>query len=176
MSGNKERFYRIMIHPIFLWSVGILIAALVVIIFADVPISRLFVMTEHFMYEYENKTVDKKELPAFLSQSEFVNAKREADLNGLKLDEKSLASLKKLILKLEEFEEVIENIAKNKTPYLLCKYALELSQDFHQFYNWTRVLSDNKEETKTMVNVVNSTKIVMANVLKLIGVSAPEKM
>ncbi len=62
MSGNKERFYRIMIHPIFLWSVGILIAALVVIIFADVPISRLFVMTEHFMYEYENKTVDKKEL------------------------------------------------------------------------------------------------------------------
>lgn len=121
-------------------------------------------------------TVDKKELPAFLSQSEFVNAKREVDLSGLKLDEKSSTSLKKLVLKLEEFEEVIENIAKNKTPYLLCKYALELSQDFHQFYNWTRVLSDNKEETKTMVNVVNSTKIVMANVLKLIGVSAPEKM
>ena len=97
-------------------------------------------------------------------------------LTRIKLEEKSLASLKKLILKLEEFEEIIENIAKNKTPYLLCKYALELAGDFHQFYNWIRVLSDNKEETKIMVNVVNSTKTVMANVLKLIGVSAPEKM
>ncbi len=121
-------------------------------------------------------TVDKKELPPHLSQSEFVNAKRAGDINLANIDAKSALYLKKLILKLEEFNEVIASVAKNKAPYLLCKYALELAGDFHQFYNFTRVLSDDKETTKAMVFTVAQTKIVMANVLKLIGVSAPEKM
>ena len=62
MKENKELFIRIIKHPVFLWGSGIIIAAGAVFLFADVPISRLFVMTEHFMYEYDHKLIEKKEL------------------------------------------------------------------------------------------------------------------
>lgn len=62
MKENKELFIRIIKHPVFLWGSGIIIVAGAVFLFADVPISRLFVMTEHFMYEYDHKLIEKKEL------------------------------------------------------------------------------------------------------------------
>jgi len=116
-------------------------------------------------------TVDKKELPPFLTQAEFDAAIKTPP----KLNEAD-PSFKKLILKLEEFNEVIEAIVRLKAPYLLCKYASELASDFHYFYNYTRVLTEDKEATAIRVCTVNCTKTVMAIVLKLIGVSAPERM
>ncbi len=85
-------------------------------------------------------------------------------------------SIKKLILKLEEIKSVIYNSAKNRSVYLLCKYLLELSQIFHQFYNTNRVISDNRELTIARLVVVNAFITVMKLGLKLIGVDAPEKM
>jgi len=116
-------------------------------------------------------TVDKVELAPFLTEAEFEAAIK----NPPQLFETD-PSFKKLILKLEEFNETIEAIVRLKAPYLLCKYASELASDFHHFYNYTRVLTEDKDATKTRVCAVNCTKTVMGIVLKLIGVSAPERM
>ncbi len=91
-------------------------------------------------------------------------------------DEKSRESIKKLVLKLEEFKSVMENARKLRAPYLLCKYAQELGADFHHFYNYTRVIVEDKNVTLARLCVVNCVKTVMGTVLGLIGVSAPEKM
>lgn len=120
-------------------------------------------------------TVDKKELPPFLTEQEFEAALKtppKLDIVGVEAD----MSFKKLILKLEEFNEIIEAIVRLKAPYLLCKYASELASDLHHFYNYTRVLTEDKSATAMRVCAINCTKTVMAIVLKLIGVSAPERM
>ncbi len=119
-------------------------------------------------------TVDKKELAPFLTQNEFEAALKTPPTLPKSNDVDP--SFKKLILKLEEFNEVIEAIARLKAPYLLCKYASELAGDFHHFYNYNRVLTEDKNETAMRICVVNCTKTVMGIVLKLIGVSAPERM
>ena len=119
-------------------------------------------------------TVDKKELPPFLTEAEFEGAIKTPP--SLAKYGEIDPSFKKLMLKLEEFKEVIEAIVRLKAPYLLCKYANELAGDFHHFYNYTRVLTEDKTATTMRVCAVNCTKTVMGIVLKLIGVSTPERM
>ena len=96
---------------------------------------------------------------------------------GVLFDEESgFESIKKLILKLEEIKSVIYNCAKNRSVYQICKYLLELGQIFHQFYNTNRVLTDNLEQTKARLILVNAFIIIMRLCLDLIGVAAVQKM
>lgn len=91
-------------------------------------------------------------------------------------DKKADDSTKAIILKLEEFKSTIEAASRLRAPYMLCKYAQELAQEMHHFYNFTRVLSDDVEMTKVRLLVVYGVKIILKEVLNLIRVEAPEKM
>lgn len=91
-------------------------------------------------------------------------------------DEKSVEATRGLILRLEEFKSVIEGAVRLRAPYLLCKYASNLAYDFHHFYNFTRVLSEDKELTKSRLMIVAAVKNVLGEVFKLLKISAPEKM
>lgn len=91
-------------------------------------------------------------------------------------DKKADDSTKAIILKLEEFKSTIEAASRLRAPYMLCKYAQELAQEMHHFYNFTRVLSDDVEMTKARLLVVYGVKIILKEVLNLIRVEAPEKM
>ncbi|MBQ9244794.1 arginine--tRNA ligase [bacterium] len=91
-------------------------------------------------------------------------------------DEKSLETTKKLILKLEEFKFIVQNAAKNRTPYLLTKYLQELSANFHQFYTFSKVLVDDEKLMFARLSLVKAVTIILEAALKLIAVSAPERM
>ena len=91
-------------------------------------------------------------------------------------EESGFEAIKKLILKLEEIKSVIYNCAKNRSVYQVCKYLLELGQIFHQFYNTNRVLTDDLEQTKARLILVNTFIIIMRLCLDLIGVAAVQKM
>ena len=91
-------------------------------------------------------------------------------------DKKADDSTKAIILKLEEFKSTIEAASRLRAPYMLCKYAQELAQEMHHFYNFTRVLSDDVEMTKVRLLIVYGVKIILKEVLNLIRVEAPEKM
>ena len=124
----------------------------------------------------ENKTVIK---PMF-EQKELADKLKELKLSDFdilwKQDEKSAQSTKKLILKLEEIKSIVNGVAKNFTPYLLCNYAQDLASIFHQFYSVSRVLSDDETLSLTRLALVKSTITVLGIALGLLGVSAPEKM
>jgi len=81
-----------------------------------------------------------------------------------------------LIKTLEEFEEIIEIAARNLTPHLLTAYAQKLATAFHSFYTVSRVITDDEKLTQARLGLLNCTHIALRNVLKLLGVSAPEKM
>ncbi|MDO5437758.1 MAG: DALR anticodon-binding domain-containing protein, partial [bacterium] len=85
-------------------------------------------------------------------------------------------STKKLILKLEEFKSVIEAASRLRAPYMLCKYAQELACDLHHFYNFTRVLTDDRIMSNMRLLIVYAVKVILAQTFNLIRVSAPEKM
>jgi len=81
-----------------------------------------------------------------------------------------------LIRKMLELPEVIEQTAKTLEPHHLPHYSLDLATVFHNFYEKCRVVTDEKELTKARLKLVDASRIVLARVLHLMEMTAPEKM
>lgn len=114
-----------------------------------------------------------KTLPAILSQEEYKQLTEQFDksiLNG------NIQDGRKLVLKLEEYKSMIENSAKTRQVYTICRYVQELASEFHSFYNSVRVINDDKELTKARLALVYSVKTVLNNALDILAVTAPERM
>lgn len=81
-----------------------------------------------------------------------------------------------LIRRLAELGEVVEGAARALAPHRLTKYAREVAADFHQFYGACVVLSDDRDLSIARLGLSIATQTVLARVLGLIGVSAPDTM
>ncbi len=82
-----------------------------------------------------------------------------------------------LMRKLAEWPEVVEIAARQLAPHKLTRYAEDLAATFHQFYTQCRVVDPGDAElTAARLYAVDATRIALATVLGLIGVSAPERM
>ena len=96
------------------------------------------------------------------------------------LDNLSLLTAEKeedVLKKVGAFPQVVADAAKHRTPHRIANYIQDLAATFHSFYGAEKVINaDNKELTAARLALITAVKITMANALKLIGVSAPEKM
>ena len=81
-----------------------------------------------------------------------------------------------LIKQLIRLPEVVEDAAKDYQLQRLPQYAVSLAAVFHQFYRDCQVISDSKKLTEGRLALVLATKTVLETTLKLMGVSAPQKM
>ena len=82
-----------------------------------------------------------------------------------------------VLKKVGAFPQIVADAAKHRTPHRIANYIQDLAAAFHSFYNAEKVLNpDNKELTKARLALITAVKTTLANALKLIGVSAPEKM
>ena len=111
--------------------------------------------------------------PAILTEDEYNKFVSSFDKNILK---DNIRDGRKLVLKLEEYKSMIENSAKTRQVYTICRYVQELAAEFHSFYNAVRVISEDKELTKARLALVYSVKTVLKNALDLLAVTAPERM
>lgn len=99
----------------------------------------------------------------------------QASMENLHLlsDEKSDEVLKKV----GTFPQVVAEAAKHRTPHRVANYIQELAASFHSFYNAEKVLNpENKDLTEARLALINAVRVTLSNALRLIGVSAPEKM
>jgi len=81
-----------------------------------------------------------------------------------------------LVRKLADFPEEVAASAKDLAPHRMARYLHELAGLLHSFYNAQRVITDSPEITAARLVLVGATRIVLRNGLKLLGLSAPEKM
>ena len=81
-----------------------------------------------------------------------------------------------LLRRLAAFPEHLQVAAAMRAPHRLTRYAEDLAADFHRFYTECRVVTDDAALTQARLWLAAATKRVVANVLALIGVSAPESM
>jgi len=87
--------------------------------------------------------------------------------------EKDIEVLKKV----GDFPQVVADAARVRAPHRIANYVQELAATFHSFYNAEKVLdADNKDRSEARLALITAVRITIANALKLIGVSAPEKM
>jgi len=83
---------------------------------------------------------------------------------------------KTLIKMLVRYPEIIYGAAKSLEPHRIPFYLNELAGVFHSYYNKNKVISENNQVTAARLFMIKAIRIVLQNALKILGVSAPEKM
>ncbi len=81
-----------------------------------------------------------------------------------------------LLKKMADFPGEITLAARLMEPHRLARYVLDLAGLFHTFYNSQRVLVEDDNLRRARIALVLAIKQVLANVLRLLGVTAPERM
>ena len=81
-----------------------------------------------------------------------------------------------LLLVLSRFPEVVELAAKGYEPHQVAYYLKDLANTFHSYYNAHPFLSSEENLRGARLGLIDAARVVFANGLNLLGVSAPEKM
>ena len=139
----------------------------------------------HMDFDLDLAVSQSNENPVYYAQyahARISSILRAANEQGFKA---SLENLNLLVAEKEEevlkkvgaFPQIVADAAKHRTPHRIANYIQDLAAAFHSFYNAEKVLNqDNKELTEARLALITAVKTTLANALKLIGVSAPEKM
>lgn len=81
-----------------------------------------------------------------------------------------------LIKKFLEYPDVLARTAGFLEPHRIPNYLQELAAVFHRYFHHHRVVTEDHELTKARLLLIEGTRIVLANALDLLGISAPERM
>ena len=143
-----------------------------------------------FDLELAKKTTPEN--PVFYIQyahARIASVFRKAEEQGISFDPKA-ASLDKLELPEEvslsklisAYPDVIRECALALEPHKLAFYLLELARSFQSYYSKGRddaryrMISDDKASTQAKLYLAKCVQIVLQNALKILGISAPERM
>ncbi len=108
-----------------------------------------------------------------LLSEEGINVKKYSEINpSVLVDEAELTLLKKLT----DLPEEIKAAAESMEPARITRYVMELATDFHSFYNSCRVKGEEQELMEARLKLIDSVRIVISGILKMLKITAPEKM
>ncbi|MBW2559709.1 MAG: arginine--tRNA ligase [Deltaproteobacteria bacterium] len=141
----------------------------------------------HLDFDLETAKAQSSENPVYYVQyahARICSIMRNAVEQGyripvygdIRLDLLTTAEEHELIRIIDTFPEIVEGSAQALEPHRIPYYINDLASVFHSFYNKHKVVSDNAELTKARLFLIKTAGIVIRNALKLLGVSAPERM
>ena len=81
-------------------------------------------------------------------------------------------------MKLLQFEEIIDQVASEGYPHILCNYVYELASAFMSFYEHCPILKDGVDEQsqQSRLQLSKQTSETIAKGLDLLGIEVMEKM
>ena len=81
-----------------------------------------------------------------------------------------------LLKKLEQFPMIVSSALDSLEPQTIANYLQETAGKFHKYYANCRIIVEDKELTQSRIALIKATKNVIYNGLKLLGITAPDKM
>ncbi|MGB0449438.1 MAG: arginine--tRNA ligase [Porticoccaceae bacterium] len=95
-----------------------------------------------------------------------------AEINIIEPQEKSLA------MKLLQFDEVVDQVASDGYPHILCNYVYELASAFMSFYEHCPILKEGVDEKsqQSRLHLSRQASETIAKGLDLLGIEVMEKM
>lgn len=106
-------------------------------------------------------------------EQDGVTVPKYSDINPELLSEEAEIDLLK---KLSDLPEEIKLSAQTLEPSKMTRYVTELATCFHAFYNACRVNVEDAELRNARVKLIDCTRSVIASVLEMLKITAPEKM
>lgn len=144
-------------------------------------------MDSHLDFDMDLAISTSNENPVYYVQyahARICSIFRQAEEQGISIPSPDQVDLHKLtteheydlLRKMGELPEEIGVAAENYAPHRLVRYVYELAAQLHSYYRAERVITEDAEQTAARLVLLGAVRTVIANVLKLIGVSAPERM
>jgi arginyl-tRNA synthetase len=93
------------------------------------------------------------------------------DLEALPAPEDS-----ELLKKLIQWPEVVDKAAREREPHRITVYLHELATLVHGWYHRTRTVGESPATEQARLLLARAARIVLANALRLLGISAPDRM
>ena len=102
-------------------------------------------------------------------------AVRTPDAAGLRqLDDEAEQSLARELI---QFPQIIVSAVRAREPHRLTNYVTELARLYHRFYHQCRIIDpEDRARSEARLMLCQVIRLVIAKVLELIGVDAPERM
>ncbi len=125
-----------------------------------------------FRQAYEKK-VKSYELRG---KSEKSGEEEKDRVQGIDLSFLKEAEEISIIKKLLQYPMMFEGAALSFEPHRITFYLQELAKLFHSYYNKHRVITDNEALTSARLCLCRAVQAVLEEGLKMLGVSAPERM
>ncbi|MBS1238459.1 MAG: arginyl-tRNA synthetase [Deltaproteobacteria bacterium] len=153
--------------------------------------ARFFFLTRksdsHLEFDLDLAKKTSNENPVYYVQyahARIASIFRNAKEAGIKTDRLNEADVSLLTLNEEVnlikgilgFYHIMEGSARSFEPHRITFYLIDLVGRFHSYYNKTRVLGNDPEQTLARLWLLNMLKTVIKNSLDILGVSAPERM
>jgi arginyl-tRNA synthetase len=104
-------------------------------------------------------------------QGVTIGEPSEVDLKPLELPEE-LTLMKQLSL----YPALVWTSVKSYEPHRLTFYLQELSANLHNYYYHHRILTDDLHRSMARLALMLGVRVVIANALRLLGVTAPKRM
>ena len=141
----------------------------------------------HFDFDLDLAVSESNNNPVFYVQyahARICSIIRNLEGEGIKADSANTGCLslltapeeRELILYLSALTDEIIAAAKTYDPARITHYVTELSTRFHKFYAACRVKTDNSELTNARLLLTVASGTAIRNVLRLLKITAPEKM
>lgn len=141
----------------------------------------------HLDFDMDLAISTSNENPVFYVQyahARICSIYRQAEEQGIQLPELSAIDYSlltseheyNLLHKMGELPQEVALAAENYAPHRLIRYVYELASMMHSYYKAERTLTDNEAQTAARLALLGSVRTVIVNVLRLVGVSAPERM
>jgi arginyl-tRNA synthetase len=100
----------------------------------------------------------------------------DSDMTNPDLTAFSLPEEYKIIKHLADFPDMLAEAAEILEPHRITFYLTGLAELFHAYYHDNRVLIEDARVKKARLYLVEAVRQVVANGLKILGVSAPNRM
>jgi arginyl-tRNA synthetase len=81
-----------------------------------------------------------------------------------------------LLKKLDRFPDIVARAARDREPHRITGYLEELAAMIHGWYHRTRTVGEAPDVEQARLLLARSARIVLANGLSLLGLSAPDRM
>lgn len=136
----------------------------------------------HMDFDLDLAKEKSEKNPIFYVQYAYTRASSILKKAGEKEAKKANLNLlnskieRELLKILIAFPDIVAEIAKTYGLHKLPHYTIALAKKWHEFYEKERVLQGEKSEIEIRLALVRAVEIVLGNALRLMGISAPEKM
>ncbi len=112
-------------------------------------------------------------IQSILRKARETNIEWSDKVNNVKPEAKEL----ELIKKINTFPEVVSDAANNFSPAVVANYCYDLVKEFNQFYHEFSILKEENDDImKFRLQLAQTTALVIAHAMSLLGIECPERM